>query len=378
MYFKLINPFNRLNFETERNTSLNQNFKKLSKSHKALTIIASATVTLLTLGIGTYFYVKRLVGRLKEYQNQGEIILVKINRASSSIREGNSSQEIINDEVNELDVLPISSITVEPFPSDLVAASYVATESTFIANPTINLSEDELNQQFERRLEKNSQTFLQYTEKCEREGVSVDLVMARGKSVNQDPCCPQLLPTRFSLQKGEHVPYSPLYADLNPEYDPDVQVNVTSQDMECFPPNSFDDIFIENIYPSETQTNLHTYSNIARILKEGGTFVMDANCLCYFHEMEEMKKRFTFLFDLFRIPLKVLDYPSRRNTEHDDRILRFCFQKTHEFDLNSQKFINKGLWPHIQLYFDKINTQDFYTQLPGIYHRRWLVYKKNH
>lgn len=207
--------------------------------------------------------------------------------------------------------------------------------STF---PSIPLSTpapslDDSKARFLSKIEADKNNFLTYQDRQMSLGKSVDLVIARGKRNNPD--YPELCKTRFSFRQNCQVDYSPLHVDCCKEEEPDIQLDVTSVlGMTCFPDNSFDDIFMERIFPACPQVSFQTYYNVARILKVGGTFVMDANGLCNPDQMESVKEKFSSFFEQHEIPLRIYTHSFIRNHNHCEKSAVFSFYKTEELKID--------------------------------------------
>ena len=317
MDVSVFNPFKNAYNINNADISLNKTFNQLSRKHKAITIIATTIVAIFTLGTCAYFYARLLTGRLKKLEEiEDDKTTLKIDRVTNQILKptedcSNTSEivpQVLQDELN--------------FP-----------EQPVIANVTNINNTDE--QKSKKEIDRD--IFLKYQKEQEKSQLPVDLVLCRGKVVTSD--YPHLLSTRYSSDKKEQIAYNPLHVDLDKGAQPDIQANISSQDMECFPDSSIDDIFMERVFPSSVQLDIFTYFHITRILKVNGTFIMDKSSLCDSSQMEKVGLMLQDIFIKCNIPLMLTKTDVRRNNERPD--LRIAFIKTDEFNSLDQKYIRK-------------------------------------
>ncbi len=163
-----------------------------------------------------------------------------------------------------------------------------------------------------------SSSFLAYQAEREANGFPVDLIIGRGNK--PDPEYPQLLERRFDLMMQSERPYKPFTMDASNGTEPDLCVDCTSLwQMSQIPDNSIDDIFMERIFPSTPQTSAFTYCTVNRILKPGGTFVMDISSLCNTDQVQGVTGRLATIFDECNMPLSLYTLSTERNSLHVDR-----------------------------------------------------------
>lgn len=74
---KIINPFS-FSYPSIKNFGVKKEFFKLTPLHKSITIVASSIFTLLTLGLGTRSYLRKLVGRFRKLELNKAVKIEKV------------------------------------------------------------------------------------------------------------------------------------------------------------------------------------------------------------------------------------------------------------------------------------------------------------
>lgn len=155
----------------------------------------------------------------------------------------------------------------------------------------------------------------------------IDLIVGRG-NIN-DSSYPRLVDSRYVLSTETMMSYQPYTVDIDKNSLPDLVASITNiQEMKYFPDNSVDDIYLERIFPP-LYKNLNVYIVAIRILKLGGTLVIDFNDGVKSNDqrkkqIQSLEDAMNFLNIPFNISLLKGKLPKRNDLEDLDKI--YCFK----------------------------------------------------
>lgn len=179
-------------------------------------------------------------------------------------------------------------------------------------------------------LKSNHLSFSEYRKQQESRKEPVDLIVGRGTIVKSNYPC--LNTFREFVETGIKAPYKPFTVDIDIETLPDVVASIASlKQMRVFPDCSVDEIYLERIFPLAILVNIHTYCNAARILKVGGSVLVDFNNGTHPREFQtQIEVKMDAVFKKYQIPLMRSVATSRSNLS--DRFAKFAFTKYADFD----------------------------------------------
>lgn len=147
------------------------------------------------------------------------------------------------------------------------------------------------------------QTVVTYCEQQKKNGNPIDLIIGRGKKEPHSNYYPTLIEKRNFQEKGM-ANYNPLLIDIDGSVEPDLVADITDpQSMSYFDDQSFDEIYLERIFPTGPLVNPKTYCTAARILKPNGLLLVDISSLCPIQEKENSMNIINDFLTHYEIPL---------------------------------------------------------------------------